>query len=127
MLERPADQRPQDIPADAPTPDRPKTFFGGIEGKGGSIEVPHVGIHVGTINFWYVARRGDDGRDADLFDLHASLSFVNRAIFDDPDFEKVVLVHRRNGRVYRVEQRLDLEPEITNTSLKMKGIKLCEP
>jgi hypothetical protein len=108
-----------------PRPDRPTTFFARVEGFGGSIEVPHVGIHVGTITNWRVARRGDDGADAALFDLYASLSYVNRTLWEDAEYEKIVIVKRRMGALkYRVEQEPDHKVTLTPRMLIMEAVWL---
>lgn len=110
-----------------PRPDRPITFFNSIEGDRGTIEVPHVGIHVGTIRHWRVARRGDDGRDAALFDLYASLSYVNQHIWEDAEYEKVVIVQRRGGAIrYQAVQEPGYATRINARMLIMEGITLCQ-
>lgn len=111
------------MPGPEPRPDRPITYFNRIEGFGGRIEVPHVGIHVGSISHWRLTRRGDDGRDADLFDLHASLSFVNRAIWEDESYEKVVIVKRPRGEFIVERQDPEMRVSVNVKMLIMEGVR----
>lgn len=102
------------------------TLFGRIEGFGGGVEVPYIGIHVATIAKWRLTRRGEDGQDAALFNLHAALSFVNRAIWEDPDYEKEVIVELGRGRMrYRIEQVEGHATMLTATALTMDGVTPC--
>lgn len=102
-------------------------LFGRIEGIGGGIIVPFIGIHVATITNWRLVQRGADGRDAALYNLHAALSFVNRAIWDDPEYEKEVIVNlgRNNPRRYRIEQAEGFATQLTGKSLTMEGVTPC--
>lgn len=101
-------------------------LFGRIEGVGGGIDVPFIGIHVATITQWRLVRRGDDGRDAALFNLHAALSFVNRAIWEDPEYEKEVIVQLGRTRIrYRIDQSEGFKTALTGKSLTMEGVTPC--
>jgi hypothetical protein len=104
-----------------------QTFWKNISGVGGGIEVPYIGIHVGTIGSWSLKRRGDDGADAALFDLHASLSFVNHAIWADSEYEKEVILELGRGRPrYKVEQGEPFRPVLNGRMLVMEGVTLCQ-
>lgn len=104
-----------------------QTFWKNISGVGGGIEVPFIGIHVGTIGAWSLKRRGDEGRDAALFDLHASLLFVNQAIWSDPEFEKEVILDLGRGRPrYKIEQEPEFKTVLSGKMLTMEGVTLCQ-
>jgi hypothetical protein len=105
---------------------QPTLLFGRIEGIGGGIVVPFIGIHVATITQWRLVQRGADGRDAGLYNLHAALSFVNRAIWDDPEYEKEVTVELgRNRMRFRIEQAEGFATQLTGKSLTMEGVTPC--
>jgi hypothetical protein len=104
-----------------------QTFFKNISGVGGGIEVPFIGIHVATVAGWQLKRRGDEGPDAALFDLHASLSFVNQAIWADKDYEKEVILELGRGRPkYKVEQGPGFKTALNGRMLVMEGVTLCQ-
>lgn len=106
-------------------------IFGKITGYHGRIEIPDLGAVIGEMTHWELRRRGnpENSRDpeADYFDLHADLRFVNEALFDDPDYERRVIIQGGRGQTYLVEvvpgpgQRTAL----TGRSLKMERIKTC--
>jgi hypothetical protein len=81
---------------------------------------------VATITNWRLVQRGADGRDAALYNLHAALSFVNRAIWDDPEYEKEVTVELGRNRLrYRIEQAEGFKTALTGKSLTMEGVTPC--
>lgn len=101
-----------------------QTFWRNISGVGGGIKVPYVGIHVGTIGSWQLKRRGDEGRDAALFNLRASLSFVNEAIWADDEYEKEVIVVLGGRKKFKIVQEPDFHPVLNGRTLIMEGVTL---
>jgi hypothetical protein len=100
-------------------------IFRKIDGRYGRIEVPFLGALIGNINSWTLTRRADRGPDSELFDLHAALSFVNEAMFHDPDYEKVVFVRGGKGQEYRLEQVSGQRTVLQGRSLIMERVTLC--
>lgn len=103
-------------------------LFGRIERLRGSIDIPRLGAPVAEIVSATLSRRSKEGPESDLYDLHATLSGVNAALFNDPEYEKRVIV--RLGK-----QAWLLEPQegpgqrtaLAGRSLIMERVKLCQP
>jgi len=103
---------------------------GGPSGRG-RIHIPDLGAPVGDIVSWTLVRRGDakiDHRDpeADFFDLHAVFSFINKPLFEDPDYHKEVLIWRKGMQQQRVEQDPGARTVLSGRSLIMERVKLCQ-
>ena len=47
-------------------------------------------------------RRADQGPESDLYDLHAVCSFIQKALFEDPGYQKLILIQPGRGRAYRL-------------------------
>lgn len=84
-----------------------KTIRSGVYRPAGTVEIPFLGAKVGELSNWTLQRRGDQGRDADLYDLHAVFSFVSDALWNDDEYGKVILLNISPSKQYRV----DLDPE----------------
>lgn len=101
-----------------------------LEGHGGSIDVPDIGIHVGDIRQWTSKRRGDEGPDSGVHDLRAVLSFVNHPIWGDADWIKRVTVYLgrpgRGGRILEVQTSEATSSRIEGQVLTMEGVVLCQ-
>ena len=77
----------------------------------GKVEIPDLGAVIAETASWRLVRRGDaeaNSKDpeAELYDLRADLKFVNEALFNDPDYEKrIVLVAGRGqaSQSYRID------------------------
>lgn len=105
-----------------------------IDGLVGRVDIPEIGAHIGDFVSATLTRRGeveDNPRDPEgsFYDLHAVLRFVNKALFEDPDYQKVVTVWvKRNPR-----RRWVLEPRqgpgqrtaLQGRSLIMERAELC--
>lgn len=88
------------------------------------MEIESLGALIGQIDRWSLARRGDDGPSAGLYDLHAVLSYVNPHLWDDIDYEKSIVL-RIGKELFRLEQDPEFKPELNGKGLEMQGVKLC--
>lgn len=100
------------------------TIFRLMEGYGGGIEIPFLGASVGTIVSWKLRRRAEAGPEAELFDLTAVLSYLSTPLWDDPDYDKVVMIRWRNGKSIRIESTGG-RVVATPTSLYMEAVRPC--
>lgn len=73
-----------------------------VEGKGGKVDIPDLGIHVGTIAWFRCVRRAPEGPEAEFYDLNAVFQSVTPSLFDDPDYEKRVILTPAKGRSWLV-------------------------
>lgn len=77
-----------------------------MQGQHGSIHIPDLGALIANMSSWTLTRRGEseNSRDpeAEFYDLHAVLSFVNEALFNDADYTKVVKVQLGKGQTYEL-------------------------
>ena len=76
-------------------------LYAKIEGLVGRIDIPDLGAHIGDFVTATLMRRGDvkdnpQDPEGDFFDLYAVLRFVNQALYEDPDYEKVITVWPKN-------------------------------
>ena len=78
--------------------------FRRIDGTHGFIEIPMLGTRIGEIGPWTLTRRGEahlnpQDPEAAEFDLTATLTLVpNEALWNDPDYEKRVVISMRRGK-----------------------------
>lgn len=101
-----------------------------VEGRYGRIEIPDLGALIANTSSWTLTRRGNvedkpGDPEAEFFDLHAVLSFVNTALFNDPEYTKEVLLQRGKGRMEQVVQEPGQRTVLTGRSLVMEKVKLC--
>ncbi len=82
-------------------------IFKRLQGQHGRVEIPDLGALIGNMSSWTLTRRGssENSRDpeAEFFDFHAVLTFVNEALFGDPDYEKRVVIQAGKGMSYLLE------------------------
>ena len=93
-----------------------------IEGRRGKVEIPFLGTLCGEINHWTVVRRAETGPESELYNFHATLQWVNAALFNDPDYatkRKISVTIARGGRVYVV---VPVEGEGQRTVLTGKSL-----
>ena len=69
----------------------------------GYVDVPFLGAKVGEFSSWTLQRRGDNGPDAGLYDLRAVFTFVAAPLWDDPDYEKRIVVRLTPRKQFRLE------------------------
>lgn len=96
-----------------------------LEGPYGRIEVTETGLLVGRIAHWFLRRRADTGPESEFWDLSATLQFVFEAAWNDPDYEKTVLVQigkGREARWHRIIQEPSQRTALEGRSLIMERV-----
>ncbi len=90
----------------------------------GVVDIPFLGAKVGELQSWTLTRRGDEGPDADLYNLHAVFSFVVDALWDDPDYTKRVVVSVSPHKHYRLDQGQGFATVRAGRSLVIEGVTI---
>lgn len=90
----------------------------------GLVEIPFLGAKVGELASWTLQRRGDEGPDAGLYDLHAVFSFVSEALWHDEDYPKDIVLNLSPSKQYRVQQESGMRTVLTDRSLLMEGVTI---
>lgn len=101
-----------------------KTIRSGIYKPAGSVEIPFLGAKVGELSTWTLQRRGDQGRDADLYDLHAVFSFVSDALWNDDEYGKVIFLNLTPTKQYRVEKDPESRTVREGRTLLIEGVTI---
>ena len=91
----------------------------------GIVDIPFLGAKVGEFATWTLKRRGDTGQEAALYDLRASFSFVSKALWDDEEYPKRVLVNLSRTVQYRLDQVPGMRTDLQGKSLLIEGVTLC--
>jgi len=93
----------------------------------GTVDIPFLGAKVGEFDNWTLRRRGDEGPDASLYDLHAVFSFLSKPLWEDDEYEKRIIVALSPQQQYRLQQEPGQRTALTGKSLLIEGVKLCPP
>ena len=93
----------------------------------GIVDIPFLGAKVGEFDNWTLRRRGDEGADASLYDLHAVFSFLSKPLWDDDEYEKRIVVSLSPQRQFRLEQVPGMRTVLQGKSLLIEGVTLCRP
>jgi hypothetical protein len=101
-----------------------KLLRSGTYRPAGIVDVPFLGAKVGEFANWTLTRRGDEGRDADLYDLRAAFSFVSDALWDDPEYVKRIVVSITPHKQYRLTQAPGYAMVRQGSSLLVEGVTL---
>lgn len=101
-----------------------KTLRSGTFRPAGTIEIPFLGAKVGEITSWTLQRRGDFGPDAGLYDLHAVLSFVSKALWEDEEYEKRIVLNVSPSKQYRVHKESDMRMVLADRNLLIEGVTI---
>jgi len=101
-----------------------KTIRSGTYKPAGTIDIPFLGAQVGAMQSWTLQRRGDEGPEAGLYDLHAVLSFMSNTLWDDDEYTKRIVVNISPFRQYRLEQVPGMRTVLTGRSLLIEGVTL---
>lgn len=101
-----------------------------MTGSAGKIRVRALGTDVGRMVKWTVRlmKKGDD--TLKVWKLEATFSYFNRALFDDPDYDKTILitVDRATGKQYRLRPLEGYAPPVFEGGrLLMEGLEICQP
>lgn len=104
-----------------------------VDGREGEIRIDSIGATIGQMNRWSLVRATKDGESTGYFNFRAEMRYVNKALFEDPDYEPVVYIttHKdpktRKGKQYRLEQAAGQKTTLQGTRLLMEGVKVCQP
>ena len=101
-----------------------KMMKSGVYRPAGVVDVPFLGAKVGEFANWTLTRRGDEGRDADLYDLRAAFSFVVEALWEDPDYEKRIVISLNPRKHFRLEQAQGYATVRQGKSLVIEGVTI---
>ncbi len=99
----------------------------GPDHPAGLVEIPFLGAKVAAMDSWSLTRRGDIGPEAGLYDLRAEFSFVAEALWNDPDYQKVITLNFRRTppQQFRVEQQPGYRTVFSGKTLLMEGVLAC--
>jgi len=97
-------------------------LFKSLRGEEGYIEAKYIGAPIGTFVSWSLTRRGEAGPAAGLYDLYAVFRYVNTALFEDPDYEKEIVLKLSKSKRLRIVggQRT----ELVGKQLRMEGVEI---
>jgi hypothetical protein len=101
-----------------------KVIRSGTFKPAGTVEIPFLGAKVGELASWTLQRRGDEGSDASLYDLHAVFSFVSEALWNDDEYQKTILLSLSPSKQFRVQQESDMRTVLSERSLLMEGVTI---
>ena len=90
----------------------------------GVVDIEFLGGKVGDIASWTLTRRGEEGPDADLYDLRAAFVYVAEALWDDPDYDKRVVLYLNPKKQYRLQQAEGFRTVRNGRSLLMEGVTI---
>lgn len=97
-----------------------------LSGKDGRITSPYLGAVVATMDGWTLTRRGESGPDAALYDLRASFSFFQRAMWEDDDWPKRIEVDISRNATYEVKQQPGYSTTFKEGQLTVEGVILAK-
>lgn len=108
----------------------PHGIFQRFSGVKGRVTIPALGAHIGTMAQWDLRRRGgDDDPKSGTYDLRAVFQYINPHLWNDPDYEKYVVVEMGRG-VQRIQLRVNAadaeETVLRGQTLLMKGVTISE-
>jgi hypothetical protein len=101
-----------------------KSIKSGDYKPAGVVEVPFLGAKVGDLSAWSLVRRGDEDPDASLYDLRATFAFVSEALWDDPEFDKVIVLNLNPKKQYRLQQAEGFPMVRDGRSLLIEGVTI---
>lgn len=101
-----------------------KVLRSGLYKPAGTVEIPFLGAKVGELASWSLVRRGDTGPEAGLYDLHAAFSFVSDALWNDPEYDKVIFVSLSPQKRFRLEQAEGHRTIRTGRNLVVEGVTI---
>jgi len=101
-----------------------KVIRSGVYKPAGLVEIPFLGAKVGELSSWNLQRRGDEGPEAGLYDLHAVFSFVSEALWNDDEYQKAILLNLSPNKQFRVQQEPGWRTVLSERSLLMEGVTI---
>jgi len=90
----------------------------------GVVDIEFLGGRVGDLSSWTLTRRGDEGPDADLYDLRALFTYVSEALWNDPDYTKRIVLNLNPNKQYRLQQAEGFRTVRDGRSLLMEGVTI---
>ena len=90
----------------------------------GVVDIEFLGGIVGELASWTLTRRGDEGPEAGLYDLRATFTFVAEALWDDPEYEKRIILSLSPRKQYRLQQAENFPTVRNGRSLLMEGVTI---
>jgi len=90
----------------------------------GVVDIEFLGGIVGELASWTLTRCGDEGPKASLYDLRATFTFVAEALWDDPEYEKRIVLSLSPRKQYRLRQADDFATVRHGLSLLMEGVTI---
>lgn len=101
-----------------------KSIRSGNSKPAGVVDIEFLGGKVGDLASWTLTRRGDEGADAALYDLRAVFAYVAEALWDDPEYEKRVILTLNPQKQYRLQQAEGFRTVRDGRSLLMEGVTI---
>jgi hypothetical protein len=101
-----------------------KTIRSGTMKPAGIVDIPFLGAKVGEFSNWSLERRGDSGPEMGLYDLRAVFAFISAALWEDPDYEKQIILNLNPFRSYRVIRQPDMRMVLSDRSLLIEGVTI---
>lgn len=102
-----------------------------IVGAEGKVELPELGAVVGQFQKWTVSKeKKQDGTNTGRLKFRGELKYLNKALFNDPDYERSVVITLRRDRRARTKKqyRVDLseggKASLQGRVLLMEGVEL---
>jgi len=108
----------------------PRGLFQKISGEQGSVTIPTLGVQVGTMSQWRLTLRpaADGSDDSDgLYDLRAVFNQFQPYLWEDEDYEKLIVVVLGRGKQrlqFRVQKASGEATVLTGRTLLMKGVSI---
>lgn len=102
-------------------------FFKRLDGIYGSVMIPSIGLSIGTMVKWQLLRREDAPPGSGEWDLHASLSYMNKTAWESTGWEKEIRLtigSPRTGKQYRLTQAENGRTVLEGQSLLIEGANL---
>ncbi len=101
-----------------------KVIRSGITSPAGVVDIEFLGGKVGDLSSWTLTRRGDDGPDADLYDLRAVFAYISEALWDDPEYDKRIILSLNKQKQYRLHQAEGFPTVRNGRNLLMEGVTI---
>ena len=101
-----------------------KVIRSGITSPAGVVDIEFLGGKVGDLSSWTLTRRGDDGPEADLYDLRATFAYISEALWDDPEYDKRITLSLNKQKQYRLHQAEGFPTVRNGRSLLMEGVTI---
>ena len=103
-------------------------FFKSLTGQNGSVDVPAIGLNVGTIVHWNLTRREETPPELGEWTLRAAFSYINPTAWKEPSLQKRITIAlgdpRKGGKQFRLQLSSTARTELEGRSLLIYGVLL---